>query len=94
MPKGVYARKTVGEEVPGETVASALSRTEEGLPVEVTAPASPAPAGNSLSYVALKRMRIGEDFREIGAEVPEARTWRNAHNYVSAGYLAILGTKE
>lgn len=45
-----------------------------------------------LSYVALKRLKVGASYRYPGDAVPEAATWRNVHNYLSSGYLAVVGT--
>lgn len=46
---------------------------------------------SGLTYVALKRMQIGASWREIGQAVPEAAGWRNVHNYISQGFLAVTG---
>lgn len=45
----------------------------------------------TLNYVALKRMQVGDEVRMPGDLVPEAGTWKNLHNYLSAGYVAVIG---
>jgi len=47
----------------------------------------------SVTYVALKRMNVNGTVRNIGDAVPEAAHWRNLHNYLSAGYLKIVGER-
>ena len=46
-----------------------------------------------LQYVALKRLRIGDGFREVGESVPEAKDWKNVASYVSRGELAVVGAE-
>lgn len=47
----------------------------------------------SLSYVALRRLKVGSSWREPGDAVPEAAHWRNLSNYLSAGHLAVVSGK-
>lgn len=46
---------------------------------------------STCTFVALKQMNIGGAVRYPGQAVPEASGWRNVHNYISAGYIAISG---
>ena len=46
----------------------------------------------ALSYIALKQLKVGAGYRMPGDLVPEAASWRNVHNYLSSGYLAVVGT--
>lgn len=47
----------------------------------------------ALSYVALRRLKVGAGWRNPGDAVPEAAHWRNLHNYISAGYLRVVGER-
>ena len=43
-------------------------------------------------YVARRRLKIGDEWREPGEEVPEAATWRNLHSYLSSGAVTLVQT--
>jgi hypothetical protein len=43
----------------------------------------------NITYVALKRLKIGAGWREPGEEVPEARRWRNVQAYINRSMLSI-----
>lgn len=45
----------------------------------------------TLTYVALKQLNVNGAVRQIGAAVPEAGSWRNLSNYISSGYIAVVG---
>lgn len=45
-----------------------------------------------LTYVALRRLKVGSDVREPGDLVPEAAGWRNVSNYLSGGWLALVNS--
>ena len=43
-------------------------------------------------YAARKRLRVGDEWREIGDLVPEAASWRNLHSYLSSGAVVLIQT--
>lgn len=47
----------------------------------------------ALTYVALRRLKVGATWRNPGDAVPEAAHWRNVHNYISAGHLKVLNAR-
>lgn len=44
-----------------------------------------------VSYVAMKRMKVNGVIVQPGTLVPAANSWRNVHNYVATGFLAVVG---
>lgn len=48
---------------------------------------------SAMTYVALRRLKVGTTWRNPGSAVPEAAGWRNLHNYISAGYIKIVGVR-
>lgn len=92
MPRGVYERK--GEPVAKTVDDTALAANEKvGEPAHRTTPVR-VPSQEDLTvdttYMALKPMKVGGVKVQPGDRVDEAKDWRNVHNYVSAGYLAIV----
>jgi hypothetical protein len=72
------------ENAAGEKVGGVVHRT--------TPQASETTRGNSgLQYVALKPMKVEGVKVNPGDIVPQANTWRNVHNYLSSGHLAVVG---
>jgi hypothetical protein len=47
----------------------------------------------ALTYVALRRLKVGASWRNPGDAVPEAAGWRNLHNYLSSGQLKVVGIR-
>lgn len=47
---------------------------------------------SSVNYVAMKPMKVNGVLVQPGTLVPAARGWRNVHNYVSTGFLAVVGS--
>ncbi len=45
-------------------------------------------------YVALRRLKVGDGWREPGDPVPEAATWRNLRAYLGAGQVAEVPDEE
>jgi hypothetical protein len=41
-------------------------------------------------FVALRRLRVGDGYREPGEEVPEAADWRSLSAYVNTGHIAVI----
>lgn len=48
------------------------------------------PAIPSLTYYALRRIKVGSSYRNPGDAVPEANGWRHASSWVGQGILAIV----
>jgi hypothetical protein len=46
---------------------------------------------DGLTYIALRRLKVGSTYREKGDAVPEAAHWRNLDNYISSGQIAVVG---
>ena len=44
------------------------------------------------TYVARKRLKVGDEWREPGEEIPEAAGWRNLHSYLSSGAVTLVQT--
>ena len=44
------------------------------------------------TYVARKRLKVGDEWREPGEPIPEAATWRNLHSYLSSGAVMLVQT--
>lgn len=44
----------------------------------------------TLSYVALRDLKVNGVVRAAGSPIPEAATFRNLHNYISSGQIAIV----
>lgn len=42
----------------------------------------------SLTYVALKRLKVGNEYRIPGELVPEAKEWRNRASWINTGHIA------
>ena len=64
-----------------------------GGSVHRTAPADAAQhrKTGALQYVALRPMKVNGVKVQAGDLVPAASSWRNVHNYVSTGHLAVVG---
>lgn len=92
MPRGVYERKNnpTVEEAAKEEVAGKdpLHRTS---PSDVLDAVAKKPG---VTYMALKPMRVEGQQVQPGEIVDSASTWRNLHNYVSAGYLTAVRSSE
>jgi hypothetical protein len=43
-----------------------------------------------LTYVALRRIKVGGQFREAGELVPEAEGWRNRDAWIRSGHLSAV----
>ena len=86
MARGVYERKdspTVTEKAAEELVGRDPSHR--------TKPSEPKPVVPGFTYMALKPMKIAGELIQPGTVV-DAASWRNVHNYVSAGYLAVVSS--
>lgn len=44
----------------------------------------------SVTYVAQKRLKVGDGYRMPGEEVPEAAAWMNVDAYINRGMLAVV----
>lgn len=44
----------------------------------------------SVRYFALKRLKVGDGYREPGDEVPEAHGWRNVQAYINTSKLVVV----
>lgn len=90
MPRGVYERKE------NPTVAEAAAEEVSGKdPLHRTKPSDVHDAvakRADIAYLALKPMKVAGERVQPGEIVQGAETWRNVHNYVSAGYLAVVNT--
>lgn len=45
---------------------------------------------HSVRYFALKRLKVGDGYREPGDEVPEAHGWRNVQAYINRSMLTVV----
>lgn len=43
-----------------------------------------------VTYVAQKRLRVGDGYREPGEKVPEAADWMNVSAYIDRGMIALV----
>jgi hypothetical protein len=43
-----------------------------------------------VTYVALRRVRVGGQYREAGELVPEAEGWRNRDAWIRGGYISAI----
>lgn len=86
MPRGVYERQGT------PTVSAERAASEKvGQPNHRTTPAPvDERAGANMTYVAMKPMKVNGVKVKPGDLVAEAATWRNLHNYISTGYLAVV----
>lgn len=86
MPRGVYKREGTPD-VTAETAAE----SKVGEPTHRTTPVHVKDrAGDGLAYMALKPMKVNGQQVRPGEIVPDAVNWRNVHNYVSTGHLAVV----
>ena len=90
MPRGVYERK----DAPVASAERASTETVGDDTVHRTTPVRQeerlAAAQVGITYVALKPLKVEGVQVNPGELVPSAATWRNVHNYLSAGYLAVV----
>lgn len=91
MPRGVYERQ--GSPVADTNTAKAKTGTP-GAAVHRTTPVRENETRTTpgIAYIALKPMKVEGVRVQPGDAVPQASTWRNVHNYVSAGYLAAVSS--
>lgn len=79
----------------GAAVVSQTNAANEkvGEPIHRTRPvAIEEIRGNvGISYVALRPMKVNGVQKFPGDLIPEANAWRNLHNYLSTGHLAVVG---
>lgn len=91
MPRGVYERQGTPHVTTANkaTVAKAKIGTANAA-VNRTTPVNENQnrSTSGIQYVCLKPMKVEGVKIFPGTIVPEANSWRNVHNYVSAGYLA------
>jgi hypothetical protein len=93
MPRGVYERSTQTKMTSANKATEAKGKI--GTPQSVHNRTVPTREDENRSvpdiqYVALKPMKVNGVAVARGDIVPEANDWRNVHNYVSAGFLAII----
>lgn len=43
----------------------------------------------AVKYLAGKRLKVGDSFREVGDEVPEAASWPTLRAYISMGHIVV-----
>lgn len=82
--KNASAPKVSQSNAAAEKVGGPLHRTEPTQVEEIRSNAS-------LQYVAMKPMKVNGVQVNPGDLVPAANTWRNLHNYISTGFLAVIG---
>lgn len=46
------------------------------------------------TYLALRRLKIGDGYREIGEEVPEAAGWRNLRSLLRSHFVEAVDSSE
>lgn len=45
-----------------------------------------------MTYVALKKLKVGDGYRYKGDEVPEAKDWNNLQAYIAQGAIAVVAS--
>jgi hypothetical protein len=88
-PKKVYRRSdtpTVTETTAAEETVFEGSSVHRTTPIEV----DERVVASGYTHMALKPMKVNGVMVNPGDIVPEAATWRNVHNYISAGFLAVV----
>lgn len=83
--KPAKAPKVSTTNAASEKVGDPLHRTQP-------ADADQHRATTGIQYVAMKRMKVAGVQVNPGSIVPEANSWRNVHNYVATGHLAVVGS--
>lgn len=43
-----------------------------------------------MTYVALKKLKVGDGYRYPGDEIPEAKDWNNLQAYIAQGSVAVV----
>lgn len=91
MPRGVYERK----DTPQVTQQRAAeSKVDDDTNHRTTPVRQDERLNTGLTYIALKPLKVNGERRMPGEFVPEAKLWRNVHNYISSGHLAPVKESE
>lgn len=83
---GIQSATLISTVTNATTVVLSKATTATASGVSITITRSP------LRYVALRPMKVNGVLIQPGTIVPAANTWRNLHNYLSTGHLAVVGS--